>query len=51
MSAQNIRMSRVSHPRSSLAALVLLVVFFLGFGIVAEACTTEEPTLTQQTEF
>lgn len=38
MNTQNIRLSRVSHPRASLWAMLLLVVVFLGFGVVAEAC-------------
>ena len=47
MSAQNIRLSRVSHPRGTAAALVLLVVFFLSFGVIAEACT-DVPTQTAE---
>lgn len=42
MSTQNIRLSRVSHPRASLWAMLLLVVVFLGFGVVAEACLEPE---------
>ena len=38
MGSQNIRLSRVSHPRGSIWAMLLLVVVFLGFGVVAEAC-------------
>ncbi len=41
MSSQNIRLSRISHPRSNMFALLLLVVVFLGFGVVAEACIPE----------
>lgn len=41
MSSQNIRLSRISHPRSTLAAMLLLIVVFLGFGVVAEACLPE----------
>ena len=47
MSAQNIRLSRISHPRGTAAALVLLVVFFLSFGIIAEACT-DVPAVTAE---
>ena len=35
---QNIRLSRITHPRGNLAAVILLIVVFLGFGVVAEAC-------------
>ena len=34
----NIRMSRISHPRATLWAMLLLAVVFLGFGMWAEAC-------------
>ena len=36
MIANNIRLSRVSHPRATLWAVALLVIVFLGFGIWAE---------------
>lgn len=38
MSSYHIRLSRISHPRSSLAAILLLIAVFLGFGVVAQAC-------------
>ncbi len=38
MNSHNIRLSRISHPRSNLLAMLLLIVVFLGFGVVAEAC-------------
>ncbi|MFT7653019.1 MAG: hypothetical protein ACI9ON_000130 [Limisphaerales bacterium] len=45
MSSQNIRLSRISNPRSTFAAMALLIVVFLGFGMVAEACIdTPSPT-------
>jgi len=31
------RLSRISHPRGTLIAMILLAVAFLGFGLVAEA--------------
>ncbi len=31
------RLSRVSHPRATLWAMLLLALVFLGFGLVAEA--------------
>lgn len=31
-----IRLSRLSHPRASIGAIVLLIVVFLAFGAVAE---------------
>ncbi len=37
LSTHNIRMSRISHPRATLWAITLLVVVFLGFGVLAEA--------------
>ncbi len=37
MSTDNIRLSRISHPRATGWAMALLVVVFLGFGIWAEA--------------
>lgn len=39
MTSYNIRLSRISHPRGSLAAMLLLIIALLGFGVVAEACT------------
>ncbi len=41
MSANNIRMSRISHPRGTFWAMLLLTVVFLGFGVWAEACLPE----------
>lgn len=37
MTSNNIRLSRISHPRATLWAMVLLIVVFLGFGVWAEA--------------
>ena len=37
MTTDNIRLSRISHPRATGWAMVLLVIVFLGFGIWAEA--------------
>lgn len=31
-----IRLSRLSHPRASIGAIILLIVVFLAFGAVAE---------------
>ncbi len=31
------RLSRISHPRASLWAMILLLVVFLGFGLAAQA--------------
>ena len=45
MSTQNIRLSRVSHPRASVWAMLLLVIVCLGFGVVAEACLDEDSTI------
>ena len=45
----SIRLSRISHPRSSFAAMLLLVVVFLGFGVVAEACSDAPGTANTQT--
>ena len=42
MGTQNLRISRIAYPRGTLAAMVLLVVFFLGFGVVAEAYMPDE---------
>ncbi len=47
MSSQNIRLSRISHPRSNLFAMLLLIVVFLGFGVVAEACMPEAHATVQ----
>lgn len=49
MTTQNIRLSRVSHPRGSIWAMLLLIVVFLGFGVFAEACLIED-TATQNTQ-
>ncbi|MCR9277690.1 MAG: hypothetical protein NXH85_06915 [Pseudomonadaceae bacterium] len=35
-----IRLSRLSHPRASIGAIILLVVVFLAFGAVAEQSAT-----------
>jgi len=35
MFSNNIRLSRISHPRATLWAMALLVVVFLGFGVWA----------------
>jgi hypothetical protein len=37
MGFNNIRLSRISHPRATLWAMALLIIVFLGFGIWAEA--------------
>jgi hypothetical protein len=37
MNPNNIRLSRISHPRATFWAIALLVVVFLGFGVFAEA--------------
>ncbi|NKC01135.1 MAG: hypothetical protein GKR90_21930 [Pseudomonadales bacterium] len=49
MSTQNIRLSRISHPRGSIWALLLIVIAFLGFGVVAEACLPEATSASMQT--
>ena len=43
MNSQNLRLSRIAYPRSSLAVTLLLVAFFLGFGVIAEATMPAEP--------
>lgn len=53
MSTQNLRMSRITHPRASLWGAALLVAVFLSFGAVAAACLpdqigTPEPTQIRQ---
>ena len=40
MISNNLRLSRVSHPRATGWAVALLVVVFLAFGIWAEAAIT-----------
>jgi len=37
MFTNNIRLSRISHPRATFWAMALLVVVFIGFGVWAEA--------------
>ena len=37
MATDNIRLSRISHPRATGWAMALLVIVFLGFGIWVEA--------------
>ncbi len=37
MGTNNIRLSRISHPRATFWAITLLIVVFIGFGIWAEA--------------
>lgn len=37
------RISRVSHPRATIWAAILLVVVFLGFGVWAEAHVEDVP--------
>ena len=34
---EDFRLSRISHPRATLWAMILLALVFLGFGLVAEA--------------
>ncbi len=46
MIANNIRLSRVSHPRATLWAVALLIIVFLGFGIWAETSVTMTQTST-----
>lgn len=41
MTTHNIRLSRITHPRATMWAALLLVIVFLGFGMVAEACQPE----------
>lgn len=36
MMANNIRLSRVSHPRATLWAIALLIIVFVGFGVLAQ---------------
>lgn len=50
MSTQNLRMSRITHPRASIWAAVLLVVVFLSFGAVAAACLPEQNAASQETQ-
>ena len=42
MPAKNIRLSRITHPRASMWAIALLVVVFVGFGVLAEATDLSE---------
>lgn len=42
MPANNIRLSRITHPRASMWAIALLVVVFVGFGVLAEATDLSE---------
>ena len=37
MGFNNIRLSRISHPRATFWAMALLIIVFVGFGIWAEA--------------
>lgn len=37
MGSNNIRLSRISHPRATFWAITLLIVVFIAFGIWAEA--------------
>ena len=46
MTAMNIRMSRISHPRATWFAFALLIVVFLTFGIWAEASLPEVQSAT-----
>ncbi|MCR9261106.1 MAG: hypothetical protein NXH95_15385 [Pseudomonadaceae bacterium] len=46
MAFNNIRLSRISHPRATFWAMALLIIVFLGFGIWAEASL---PDLQAQT--
>ncbi|XOV84511.1 MAG: hypothetical protein ACFHXK_05215 [bacterium] len=46
MAFNNIRLSRISHPRASIWAIALLILVFLGFGLWAEASL---PDLQAQT--
>ena len=38
------RLSRISHPRATLWAMILLALVFMGFGLIAEAHTTGTAT-------
>ncbi len=48
----NIRMSRITHPRGTLSATLLLIVVLLGLGVAAQAaipaqhCVSAEQTET-----
>ncbi len=46
-----IRLSRLSHPRASIGAIILLIVVFLAFGAVAEqtACMVSGAEATSAT--
>ncbi len=46
----NFRLSRISHPRSNLWAMLLLVVVFLCFGLVAQAYVPSATTISTTTE-
>ena len=37
MNSNNIRLSRISHPRATVWAMTLLILVFVGFGLFAEA--------------
>ena len=53
MMANNIRLSRISHPRATAWAVTLLVIVFLGFGLWAEAAIAlndQAATMTIPTE-
>ena len=45
MLPNNIRLSRISHPRASMWAIALLVVVFVGFGVLAEATDLSETVM------
>ena len=47
MHTQNIRISRVTQPRGTLFAMVLLDIVFLSFGVVAEACSGDDAAADQ----
>lgn len=38
MIGQHIRLSRISHPRGNLWAVILLITVFMSFGVVAQVC-------------
>ena len=40
----NIRLSRVSHPRATLWAVALLIIVFVGFGVLAQTSIPMEHT-------
>lgn len=50
MSPQNLRMSRITHPRASIWGAVLLVTVFFSIGAVAAACLPEQTPTSQQTQ-